>query len=447
MNFGIEDETLEFKKSTGELNEAMNSICAMLNKHGRGTIYFGILPNGEVKGQNVSESTLRDISRKIYESIVPQIVPKIEKRIVDEKEIIEVSFKGNDKPYSSKGVYYIRVADEDRVLPPNELRQLFEYSKNTSWDAEITDYGLNDIDNVSLEKFYKKAIACGRLKDLEFEPERLLTKLGLLKNNKLTNAAYYLFSKNKPIVLKMAIFATDEKLTFLDINRVNGNIIELIDEANNYIKKNMLWKADIIDMKRVETPEIPLKALREIVCNSFAHARYNSITEHEIAIHPSCFKIYNPGEFPIGLTPEDFVKGDIPSMVRNPLILKTLFLSDDVESYSSGFKRVYDECGAHNVTIDYVINREGFAFVFKRNVVNNVVNVVNDVANNKAILLSDDEKLVISLIKTNSKITAIELSNFINKSPRTIQRIVGGLKTKGVLQRIGGTKGYWNVVE
>lgn len=79
MNFGIEDETLEFKKSTGELSEAMNSISAMLNKHGRGTIYFGILPNGEVKGQIVNESTLRDISRKIYESIAPQIVPIIEK--------------------------------------------------------------------------------------------------------------------------------------------------------------------------------------------------------------------------------------------------------------------------------------------------------------------------------------------------------------------------------
>ena len=37
----------------------MNSISAMLNKHGRGTIYFGVLPNGDVKGQMVNESTLR----------------------------------------------------------------------------------------------------------------------------------------------------------------------------------------------------------------------------------------------------------------------------------------------------------------------------------------------------------------------------------------------------
>ena len=32
LNLGIETEVLEFKKSTGELKEAMHSICAILNK-------------------------------------------------------------------------------------------------------------------------------------------------------------------------------------------------------------------------------------------------------------------------------------------------------------------------------------------------------------------------------------------------------------------------------
>ena len=88
MNFGMEDETLEFKKSTSELNEAMKSVSAMLNKHGHGTIYFGVLPNGEVKGQTISDSTLRDCSRKVFETISPQIIPTIAKKIVDGKEII-----------------------------------------------------------------------------------------------------------------------------------------------------------------------------------------------------------------------------------------------------------------------------------------------------------------------------------------------------------------------
>ena len=41
MNFGNRSETLEFKKSTSELNDGIISLSSMLNKHGEGTLYFG----------------------------------------------------------------------------------------------------------------------------------------------------------------------------------------------------------------------------------------------------------------------------------------------------------------------------------------------------------------------------------------------------------------------
>lgn len=50
MNLGKETETLEFKKTTGEMKEAMVSITSILNKHGIGTLYFGVKPNGDVVG-------------------------------------------------------------------------------------------------------------------------------------------------------------------------------------------------------------------------------------------------------------------------------------------------------------------------------------------------------------------------------------------------------------
>ena len=41
-SLGDETEQVEFKKSTGELKEAVISIAAILNKHGSGDLYFGI---------------------------------------------------------------------------------------------------------------------------------------------------------------------------------------------------------------------------------------------------------------------------------------------------------------------------------------------------------------------------------------------------------------------
>ena len=46
MNLGSESETVEFKKSTGEHKEALQAISAMLNKHGRGELYFGVKDDG-----------------------------------------------------------------------------------------------------------------------------------------------------------------------------------------------------------------------------------------------------------------------------------------------------------------------------------------------------------------------------------------------------------------
>lgn len=108
MNYGNETETVEYKKTTGELKEAMVSISAILNKHGIGTIYFGIKNNGDVIGQDVSDSSLRDVSRMVYEQIKPQIYPVIQEVNVDGKSIIKVEFSGDEQPYSAAGRYYIR---------------------------------------------------------------------------------------------------------------------------------------------------------------------------------------------------------------------------------------------------------------------------------------------------------------------------------------------------
>ncbi|MCI7558643.1 MAG: ATP-binding protein, partial [Clostridium sp.] len=61
MNLGIESEILEFKETTGELHQAIESIVSILNKHGYGELYFGVKDNGEVKGQIVKDSTIKTV--------------------------------------------------------------------------------------------------------------------------------------------------------------------------------------------------------------------------------------------------------------------------------------------------------------------------------------------------------------------------------------------------
>ena len=438
-----ENERIEFKKSTSEINEAMNSISAILNKHRSGIIYFGLKNDGTPFKFQINESTIRDVSRKIFEVIKPQIFPIIEVINIEGIEVIKVEFSGDDIPYSSFGKYYIRTADEDRELTPQALRKIMinkEYEEN--WEEKISVETIDDIDELTLEKFRKKASNCGRLIDLEYSNVELLKKLNLIANGKLNNAGRLLFSKNNPIVLKMAVFATNEKKTFLDLTRVEGNIFQLIDKAMKYLVENLRWRVEMSDdnIHRNEIPEIPIEALREIVVNSFTHARYDIQIQHEIDIFSDRVVVTNPGSFANDYDPEDFAMSNMNSFLRNEKIAKVLYLCKDVESFGTGFNKIYSLCKKANVKLGYNKYDEYFNFIFYREDRNVVTNVVTNV------VLNDNEKHILELLRNDNFLTASKISEMINQSSRNIQRIMDSLRNKGLIERIGSNKsGYWNV--
>lgn len=140
---------------------------------------------------------------------------------MNDSDVIKVEFSGNDIPYSAFGRYYIRIADEDRELTPNELRNMMiskEYEEN--WCDKITSYTLQDVNEESLQKFYESATECGRLPKIGFDKESLLIKHNLLRKGFLTNAGVMLFGDSNPITLKLVVFATSERVTILDMKTI-----------------------------------------------------------------------------------------------------------------------------------------------------------------------------------------------------------------------------------
>jgi ATP-dependent DNA helicase RecG len=273
----------------------------------------------------------------------------------------------------------------------------------------------------------------------------LMRKLGLVNDFLLTNAGKALFSKNRPIILKMAVFATEHKNTFLDISRVEGNIFQLIDAATSYIIKNIRWSSKISDdgIHRVETPEIPIDAIREAVINSFAHARYDSGVQHEIDVFSNRISIINPGSFANDFRPEDFANRDLHSFLRNEQISKTLYLCKDVETFGSGLRKIYSLCDSANVKVSYIDSETDFTIEFSRIDRNNMPDdgIINDVINGT---LSEFEAEIFRLLKNNKNLTVSEIVGICGKSVRTVNRAIASLKSKKLIERIGSNKtGYW----
>ena len=443
-----EDEFNEFKRTTGELNEAMVSISSILNKHRKGRIYFGLKNDGAPAKFTITDSTERDVSRKIYEAIRPQIIPTISIDTVDGSEVIVVEFQGDDVPYSAFGKYYIRTADEDRELTPAELRKIMigqEYSEN--WGNKTSDETIEDVDEKTLESFYRDAVECNRMPDYGFDKATILGKIGVLNGSKLTNAGKYLFSKNRPVALKMAVFATEHKETFLDIAREEGNIFQLIDVAVGYIIRNIRWRVEMSGdgIHRKEIPEIPIDALREAVINSFAHARYDIPVQHEISVFSDRISIVNPGSFANEFEPIDFVERDIHSFLRNETIARVLYLCKDVEAFGSGIRNIYKLCNSAGVSIAYTNSDTDFTMEFSR-IDRNIWPLSSQKNSQINDQISETEQSILALLRDNPKLTNAELIEKTGKSQRTITRTLATLKGKELIARIGSNKsGYWKV--
>ena len=93
----------------------------MLNKHGGGELYFGVKDNGDVIGQDVTDSTIRQVAGWIADKIEPPISPTIERLASDDSRVyVRVAFSGVEGPYSADGRYFIRVGTSNKAMTASD---------------------------------------------------------------------------------------------------------------------------------------------------------------------------------------------------------------------------------------------------------------------------------------------------------------------------------------
>ena len=169
------------------------------------------------------------------------------------------------------------------------------------------------------------------------------------------------------------------------------------------------------------------------------HAKYDVPIKHEIDVFPNRVSIINPGSFANEFSPTDYANRQLESYLRNEVIAQVLFRSKDVETFGTGFRKIYSMCRESNVTISYENNDDLFMIEFSRN---NVPN--NGIVNGT---LNETEILVLQLLRENPSYRITDIVSKTGKSIRTVNRIILSLKTKKLLRRNGSMKtGYWEVL-
>ena len=451
MNLGIETETLEFKKSTGELKEAMNSICAILNKQQKGELYFGVKPDGTPIGQVVTEESLREVSQKIGNFIEPKIYPEVRKVTIDDRNCIYVSFEGNNVPYFAYGVAKIRVADEDLTLSPKELSEFIRKNQleENKWENQISNKKIDDVDEVILKQYTNHAHEVGRLAISFTDKKTVLNQLELTQDDNLLNAGKVLFSDDITQDIQLAIFATTERTTFNDIQRHHGPVTNLVDLAETYIKNNIHWKVEFDGSReRKEIPEIPMDAVREALLNSFCHKDYSTGQSNEVAIYKDRVEIYNPGHFPDGYEPKDFIENPERPVRRNPRIARILYYSKDIESFGTGLKRIADACEAAGVKYEFKMLKSGFVVCFYRSEEKSDKNTDKTVKSTDKVRINTDnlninQQKIIDYISELGQITNKEVQQLLGVKDSRALKVLKELTELNILEKVGKLKGSY----
>jgi ATP-dependent DNA helicase RecG len=434
-----ESETLEFKKSTSELKEAVISIVSILNKHQRGKLYFGVKKNGIVVGQQVGHKTIRDISQAISNHIEPKSYPTIDKVVLDGKECILVQFQGTEAPYYAFGRAYMRVGDEDRQLSSKELENLIliKNKDKLRWDTQVCGKAkLSDISSRKLKQFLKTS-------GLKYDTiENSLKKLKLIFNGRLLNSAVILFGK-KPhsffpnARLRCAVFGTTDTSFTIDMQDFEGDLFYLIKRAEEYILEHIHIGMKLDGLRRLDVPEIDKETFREAIINAFCHRDYHEYDSVNIAVFRDRVEIRNPGLLYGNLTIEQ-IKREMVSERRNEMIAELFHRIHLIEKWGRGIHLIL----SREPDADFKEIGNHFISVFKRKEAKQVLQQTRVKTREKT------REKIIRLIQARPRITMREIAERTGLSIKGVEWNIKKLKEEGILRRIGPAKGgYWEIIK
>ena len=331
-----ETSRVQFKKELQpkQAGDIVAEMVAMSNFEG-GTILVGVEDKtGNIRGMSFTEIEAANnyLFNWATNNVKPSVAVFTETVKIERKNVLVVTVpRGIDKPYCDNDmVYWIKSAANKRRVSPEELKRLFQAAEKLYAEREyVKDSSLSDIDLTLFRKFYENRF------EEKFDKEellRLMTNLKLAKDDKLTLAGAFMFSKNCEILLPdlyiSAIwfwgddFIADE---YRSSSNITGNIAQQYQKSLDFILGALKRVQDGKSFNSTGTIEIPEIVLVEILVNALVYRDYFIHDSIKLFIFENRIEIKSPGKLPNNLTVEDIKQG-IQRRSRN--IILTSFVSD-----------------------------------------------------------------------------------------------------------------------
>ncbi len=147
--------------------------------------------------------------------------------------------------------------------------------------------------------------------------------------------------KSRNVKTLCAVFKGTDRAVFLDKREFTGPIYVQIEEAVDFVLRNIRLGATIDGLVRKEKYELPPEAIREMIINAHCHRNLLDESCVQIAIYDDRLEVTSPGGLYNGLTYEEVMNGH--SKIRNKGIANIFSQMGLVEAWGSGIKRIINE--------------------------------------------------------------------------------------------------------
>jgi ATP-dependent DNA helicase RecG len=445
-------KSLRFVTTKADWQQLAKDCIAFANAAG-GKLLIGIEDDDELPppDQQIPDSLLEQVVKKVGQhSLNVRLAPK-KVTASNGAEFLELTVSRNPQSIActTDGRYFLRVGDESRPLPPDELGRLLSEKQAFTWELQTAGKIRSlDFDAAKRAAFLKAVRQSDRvsafvrekgddeiLDHYFFTKDGLLTNLGILWIGRREDRAALLHA---PVIQFIKYDESERKVNKIVWDDFSLNPKELIEAVWSEIPD---WKEsyELSDgLFRKNIPHYDEVVIREMIANALVHRPYTTRGDIFLNLFSDRLEVHNPGLLPLGVTPRNILH---VSQKRNEHLAKVFYDLRLMEREGSGYDRMYQAQLENGKPVPIVIEGDDRVIVTveKRIVRPEVVEFISKAVEQYE--LTQKELISLGLVAQHGSFSAVEFSRVLNLTePQSIRRWLGRLIDLKLIQSKGRTK-------
>ena len=488
-----ETKNVEFKvQRPKDSSKYMKTVVAFSNGEG-GRIVFGVNDGSrEVVGipKEIVFSEMDAITTAISDSCEPVVIPDVYLQSIDDKTIIiaEIS-AGKQRPYYIKSMgikdgTYIRVSGTSRPAGRDLTAEMYyedegrSYDKVIRKDLTITDEEITDLCHQMKTVAIANAKSKTQAETIKDVTKNILLSWGLLAETEdgsihPTNGYVFLLGKDEFLSqIQCGMFKGKTRAVFVDKREYSGPLWKQIDDAFQFVLRNIHLGARLEGIYRKDIYELPPDSIRELIINAVMNCSFLQNSRIQVAIYDDRLEITSPGGLMPGVTLDKMREGY--SKIRNRALAHAFSYMNLIEAWGSGIPKLLEAMREYGLRDPEFCDLEiGFRINLYRKTENETMEPALSASNiedqadvenegaekepkrsrkgakkepkrsQKGAKINDD---ILQRMQENPAITQLKLMEEFELTRKQVQTVIKNLQKKGFVERQGSNRnGKWVV--